>query len=131
MDLVILNHFLFLLTFFRNRRFLITYFTGSKFRIVANNSLAILVMSQPQNYNFGNHRPHNLQFFARALQNEDPLCVPCSFSVIEYAFFYVSVEVFLFRSKKGLICRSKSYGRNMLLLKTINNDVKKSSISYI
>ena len=79
MDLVILNNF-FLRTYFRNKGFLIDYFTGSKLRININmehdinNNLAILMMPQPQNYNFGNCRLKILQLFTEAPQNEDPLC---------------------------------------------------------
>ena len=39
------------------------YFTGSKFRIIINSSLAILMMPQPQNFILGSRRPQVLQFF--------------------------------------------------------------------
>ena len=44
-------------------RFLIDYFTGSKFRMNKNTNLVILMMLQPQNYNFGSHRPQILKTF--------------------------------------------------------------------
>ena len=42
---------------------MIDYFTGSKFSININSNLAILMMPQPQNHNFGSRRLQILEFF--------------------------------------------------------------------
>ena len=62
-----------LLIFSQNKRFLIDYFTGSKFRININSNLVVLIMSQLQNYNFGSCVSQIFQCFAGVPQNEDSL----------------------------------------------------------
>ena len=59
--------------FLWNKRFLIYYFTGSRFSISINSNLAILMMPQPQNHNFGSRRPQTLQFFCRNSTEWRPL----------------------------------------------------------
>ena len=61
------------LTFFRNKRLLIDYVTGSQFSININCNLAILMMPQPQNHYFGSHRSQILQFFCRSAAESRPL----------------------------------------------------------
>ena len=63
MDLVILDNFLFYFPFPKLAFFNWLLFTGSKFTININSNLAILLMTQTQNYNFWSRRPQILQFF--------------------------------------------------------------------
>ena len=107
------------ITFIRNKRFSIDYITGSKFRIILNNNIAISMMPQPQNYNFRSHRLQIFLLFCRGAAEWRSDAKKTKKQKNKFFFQYLPINIYF---RQNLLCFFAIYSLHFKCKWRIHNE---------